>query len=187
MLQRADRDCGARRIDRHSATVRVGNGDDVVNIGEARQQLGADAARRVLHGRRDALHGGRNAENIARTDGTIGVSVTFEGEPIQRRKRRGDSSRQRQIVERGRRRQIHQLFAHPRAFLDAPVGAADILAIADHGLAGLDRAQRHLVALRDALARAEALRVHYNADVVVGVYADEHRDYFSALVPLEND
>ena len=88
VLQGADGNGGARRVDGDAAAVGVGDGDHAVHVGEARQKLGADALRGVLHGGRDALHGGGDAEDVLRAGAAVGVAVALEGVAIERRQRR---------------------------------------------------------------------------------------------------
>ncbi len=48
----------SRRVDRHTAAIRVLEPDHIVDIRKLRQQLGLDALDREVHHPGDALHGG---------------------------------------------------------------------------------------------------------------------------------
>jgi hypothetical protein len=65
VAQRADRDLGARRVDRHAAAVGVLEADDVVDVRVLGQQFRLDALDRELDHAGDALHRGRDRQDVA--------------------------------------------------------------------------------------------------------------------------
>ena len=71
VAQGADRHGGAGRVDRDAAAVGVLEPDHVVDIREARQQLGLDAPHRELDHAGDALHRRGDAEDVARADRAV--------------------------------------------------------------------------------------------------------------------
>ena len=196
VLQGADGHGGAGRIDGHAAAVGVGDGDHAIHVGEARQDLGADALRGVLHGGRDALHRGGEAEDVLGAGAAIGVAVALEGVAVERRQRGRDGGGQGERVERRRGGHVEQFLAHPTAGGDGAVGDADGLAVTQHRFAGFQVVQGDLVRLRNALARHEsigqeragrrAFGVHQDGDIVAGVYANVHQAWLrtSFMVPL---
>ena len=80
VAQGADGDGGAGCVDGHAAAVGVGEGDDVIDVGEAREEFRPDAADGVIDRGGDALHGSGDAQDIARGGGAIGVAKAFESE-----------------------------------------------------------------------------------------------------------
>jgi hypothetical protein len=75
----------ARRVDGDAAAIVVGEGDDVVDVGIAREELGLDALDGEVDRGRNALHGGGDAENIFRADRSVVVEKALEGVALERR------------------------------------------------------------------------------------------------------
>ena len=159
VAQRADRDVGVRRIDGDAAAVDVLERDDVVDVRISRQQLGPDAPDGVFDDAGHALHRGRDRQQIARADRTVGIAKALEacsppaparatilrvaiGSPSRDGRLRHHKPR---LVDPGSRRQIFG-------------GVADDDVVAPHRRALVDVDERHLVALRHALAQADAAR-----------------------------
>ncbi len=132
VAQRADRDLGARRVDRHAAAVAVLEADHVVDVRETRQQLRLDALQRKVEHAGDALHGRRDGQDVARADRTVGIAKTFEGVAIERRLRCGLDGGDRQAVESTRFGHLQQPLVDPAAGGDVVVGKADRDAVAQH-------------------------------------------------------
>ena len=98
----------------------MGDGNHVIDVGIAGQNLRPDTPDREFHGGRDTLHRGRNAENVFGSDRAIVVEEAFEGIALERRLRIGHGGGEGQLVQRRGRRQAHEPFVHPAAFLDGP-------------------------------------------------------------------
>ena len=111
----ADGDLRAGCVDGDAAAVVVRDGDDVVDVGVARENLRLDAADGVVHGGGDALDGGVDAEDIFGADGAVVVAIALEGVALKRRLRLGCCGGELQSVEVGRLGQDDQSFMHPTA------------------------------------------------------------------------
>src|SRR5262249_13205950 len=83
----ADGDFGARSVHGNAAAVGVGDGDYIINIGEAWKDFVLDAPHRVVHCRRDALHGSRNAEEVFGGNASVRIAKAVEGIAGERRLR----------------------------------------------------------------------------------------------------
>jgi len=118
ILQRADRHNGLGCGDRDAAAIGMGQRDHVVDVGIFRQQLGTDFLDRVLQRSGDALHRGRDAEDVLGAHRTVGIAKTFECIAFERRQlwRHGGCDFQR--IERRR-------FRHANARLIDPLAGAD--------------------------------------------------------------
>ena len=97
----ADGNLGAGCVDGDAAAVGVGEGDDVVDVGVAGEELGLDALDGEVDGGGDALDGGGDAEDVLRADGAVVVEEALEGVALEGRHRRRDGGREREGVERG--------------------------------------------------------------------------------------
>ena len=175
VAQGADGDGGAGRVDGHAAAVGVRDGHHVVHVGKARQNFRLDAPHRVLHGRRHALHGGRDAEHVLRAHAAVRVAVAFEGVACERRQRGRRRGGERQFVERRALGHLHELLAHPGACGDGARRVADHLAVAQDGVALFEIAQRHLVALGNQLRAQEAFGRGGDGHVIPRVDLDGKR------------
>jgi hypothetical protein len=135
----------------------VAEAHDVIDIRVLRQQFGLDARDRVLHHVRDALHGRRDREDIARADRAVRVAIALEREALERRLVRRLDRRDGQIVQLGRRRHARDVLVHPASLRQRFGRIADHHVVADHRVAFREILQRDLVALRHALAQHEAI------------------------------
>jgi hypothetical protein len=185
VLQRADRHRSARRVDRDPAAIGMRDRHHVVDVGISGQQLLANPVQCELDGAGDALHAGRDREDVAGADRTIGIAIAFERMALQRRQRDRVGVRLRQIVERRRVGHLHQRLLDPTAFRDRRCGMADDLAVAANDFALSDIGEGNLVSLRNLLdqpqpagefgARVQTAAVRDDRDVIVRVHADVER------------
>ena len=113
VAQRADRDDRVRRVDRDAAAVAVLQADHIVDVRVLRQQLGLDPLDREIDHPGDALHRGRDRQDVARAHRAVGVAITLETEAGQRGLRGGLDGRDRQAVERTRLGQLQQALVDP--------------------------------------------------------------------------
>ena len=155
VAQRADRNDRVGRVDRHAAAVAVLQGDHVVDVRELRQQFVADPLDRELDHAGDALHRGRDRQDVARADRAVRIAVALERVALQRGQRPGRRGGDRQAVERARFRHRQQALVHPAARRDRGERVADRHVVATDRRALGDVDQRDLVALRHALAQRE--------------------------------
>ena len=183
--QGADGDRGAGRVDGHAAAVGVRQGHHAVDVRVARQDLRPDAPHGVLHRRGDTLHGGRDAEQVARADGAVGIAVALEGVAFERRQGRGRGGGQGQLVQSRRGGQLEQSSRTQRPAGMARAGVADHAAVAHDGRRRCQVRQRHLVRLRNGLRSASPPRntapagrpsgLATMATLSRGMHADDHR------------
>ncbi len=75
---RPDRNLSTGRVHGDAASVGVGDGDDVVHLGESRKNLAFDSPHRVLHRGSNALHGGGDAQDVLRSNATIRIAEAVE-------------------------------------------------------------------------------------------------------------
>ena len=59
-----------------AATVRVGDGNYIIHVREPGQDLVLYSLRGILHGRSNALHGGRDAQNVFRSHASVRTGKT---------------------------------------------------------------------------------------------------------------
>ena len=178
----ADRNVGIAGVDGHATAITMGDGHHVIDVGVLGQQFAANALDRMLQHAGHALHGGGDTKDVAGADGAVGVAVAFEREAFERRQRLRDSVAARQAVQLGRGRHGQLAFLHPAALAQVFQRVADDLPVAAHGLALGDGHGGHLVALRHAFdkgqavgkagAFAQAAVVDHHHDVIVVVQAD---------------
>ena len=182
VLQRTNRHRGSRCIGGKTASVGMVETDHVVHVGVLRQQPLLDERHHVVDDAGHALHAGGDPKDVARADGSIGISKALERVPLERRlsgwHARGDG----QAVQRRRRGQRHREFTDPRASAQRLDGVPDDLAVADHAIAFGDVDNRHLVPLRHSVHQHQAIvedrsggkaaRVDDNRDVVAVVERD---------------
>jgi hypothetical protein len=69
---------GAGRVHRDAASVRVGDGDYIIHAREAGQDLVLYSLRGILHGRSNALHGGRDAQDVFRSHASVRIGKTIK-------------------------------------------------------------------------------------------------------------
>ena len=176
IAQCANRNLRAGCVDRDAAPVIMGQRDDVVDVGKARQYLRFDALDRKVDGGRDALHGRGDAEDILRAHRPIVIKKTFEGVALKRRHRRGYSSRERQVLQRRSDRQTHPLLMHPTPLRNRAICVSDDRAIAHDRRFGRHVHQRDLMRLGNVFdqrqprieprARWQSTLVHDDGDRV---------------------
>jgi len=181
-------DLGVRRLNRHATTINVLKADHVVDIGVLREQLVADPAHGMLDDARDALHGRRYGEQIACSNGPIGIAVAFKRIAVEGRSKRCVFGRDRQSFQRQWGRHHEALLIDPGACWKRLRRVADDDIITANGGAFSEIDQRHLVALRHALAKCGPRRqlrtcgkakvVGDDGDVVVRVHADNTRCFW---------
>ena len=121
----ADRNCRAGRVDGHAAAVGVSDGGNTIDVWESWKNLRLDAMHRIVHGGRDALHGGRNSQNVFRPGRAIAIAVPIEGVAFERRLLSGDCGGEWQPVERGRGGHLKHVLANPASFRDCTRGESD--------------------------------------------------------------
>ena len=181
--QRADGHRGAGRIDGHAAPVGMRDGDHAVHVGKARQNLRPDALRGIFHGGRDALHRGGETQDVLGAGTAIGVAVALECVAVQGRQRGRDGGRQRERVERRRRRACR---AFPRAPNCRPGWSGWRGRWSARNAAPVHPAARSCSAILcdcgirsraispsgNSVAGRRTFRVHQNGDVVAGVDAN---------------
>src|SRR6185436_17477136 len=142
VAQRLDGDLRAGSVDSHAAPIGVGNGDNIIDVAVAREDLGLDTADGIVDGGGDALHGGGDAQDILGAGGAVGVAVTLEGVAFERRERSRDGSSQGELVKRRSGGKVEKLRADPEAAANGPVRVTNDLAIASDRLAAADVLQR---------------------------------------------
>ncbi len=185
VAQCADRHHRVRRFDGHAAAVAMLQRDDIVDVGEARQQLGLDALHREVGDPGHALHRLRDGQDVARAHRAVGIAVALERVALQRRQRGWLDGGDRQALQAARIGHLQQPFVHPAAGRDVLQRMADGDAVALHRRVGCDVDQRHLVALRHAVAQHQARGQHaacgqasvvgHDGNVVALVHADRQR------------
>ena len=164
----------------HAAARAVDEGDDTVDIrigGElVRPEMVGDAPGR---GRR-TVHRGGDGDIVAGPDRAVLAAIAHEAVASGLRHHLGRAKIGREFVGRGRVSELGILGVDMVAGRDVHRGIADHLRIFAHGLALGDRADGHLVALRDHARGGDALDVVASLDgpcegddVVGGVEPDE--------------
>ena len=114
----------------------------------------------VVQHTRHALHRRRDAEEVAGADAPVRVPVTLEGVPLQGRSVGRHLGAPRQGVERRRRRHDEVALLDPAALGDGAPRRADDLPVPQHSLPLANRAERHLVGLRNRVAHAQPVAEH---------------------------
>ena len=181
----ADGNVGIRRRNRHAAAVAVGQRHHVIDMRVLGQQLVLDALDRMVQHAGNALHGGGNAEDVARAHGAVRIAIALEGKPLQGRLGFRHLGGQRQAVQRRCGGHAQLVLLHPTATRNRRQGITDGLAVANNLAALGDVFQRHLVALRDEIHGDQAvgklgtggypLIVHHDHHIVALVQTDRAR------------
>nr|GEU28088.1 hypothetical protein [Tanacetum cinerariifolium] len=178
----ADRDLGARRIDRHAATIGVLEADHVVDVGVLGQQFLLDAVHGKFHHARYALHGGGDAQDVAGAHAAVRIAEALERVAFERFGLGQRAGGNRQALEAQRAGHDHIAFVEPAARRQVLAGKADGDVVAHDFLALGEVAQRDLVALRDGFEQGQAVLEHgagrqaavvdHDGDVVVVMHGD---------------
>ena len=189
----ADRDRRAGGSDRHAATVGVVQRDDVVDVGEARQEFLADAFGSVFDDAGDALDGGGDAQQVAGAGGAVRIAESVEGVAFKWRQFRRDGGGQRKVFQRGCGWHAHQRFLDPASARHRTHGIANDLAVANDRRTLCQVEQIDLVALRHVLTQCQPVAegraarqsggVDHDGHVVLGMNPDVQR-YFGHNVVL---
>ena len=84
VAQRADWNDGVGRVDGNTAAISVVQPDDVVDVGELRQQFCLDALHGEVSHAGHALHSLGDRQDVARADRAVQVLVALEGVALER-------------------------------------------------------------------------------------------------------
>ena len=189
VAQRADRDLGAWRVNRHTTAVTVLQTHHAVHIRVKRQQLAFNAFHRNLDHTRHALHRGRDGQQVARADRAIGIHIAFKGMALERCPGRCWLGGHGQTLQLACSRNVEQALMHPAACCNGFTGVTHGHVVAEHGLTRSDVDQGHLVSLRDFVTQHQTGRRTFGHDrasrqaaivgndghVVIRVHADGQR------------
>lgn len=149
---------GLRRVDGHTAAVRVGDGDHTVHMGILGQQLLPDPLHGHLQDTGSALDGGHDAQQVAGSGGADLVAVAHPCGALRHRQRfHGfQVGAVGQVVQLGAFGQIEHELVDPASGRDLLFGVAQHDTVADDLAAFGDIGQRDLVRLRDRLPGFQA-------------------------------
>ena len=163
----------------------MGQGHHIIDMRVTGQQLVLDTLDRMVQHAGHTLHGGGDAEDIARPDRAIGVAITLEGEALKWHLRCGNIGGQWQAIERRCGGHAQLVLIDPTAPRNGLQGIADHLTVADHLATFGNSRQRDLVALGDKIHRHQpvgkhstrryALVVDHHRDIIPRVQADRAR------------
>ena len=157
VAQRANGNGRARRIDSHSAAVRMRDRDHVIHVRIARQNLRLDAPHRKIHRRRHALHRGADAENVFRPHRSVGIAIALKRVALKRRQAAsGVAVASGQSARGGASGAVinPSCTQLPRAI--GAIRVADGHAVAHNGIALGKIGERNLVRFRHRFAQAPA-------------------------------
>jgi hypothetical protein len=133
----------------------VREGDHAVHVREFIQCRTLEGIGDVLGHRGRAVHGGKDADVVARGDAAIGSHDSLEGRGLRRERRRlvglAKSIVAREVAD------FQVVRMDVLAGRDRLRGESYDLAVAPHGLVGRDRARGHLVPGRDEFLADDAL------------------------------